>query len=136
MSALVLVPERPLRGLAAQLARRTFAAEPVIASAYCGFVALVCGRRGADPAQVWRQLARREEPGHDPAWRSATDIRAIALYLVNTVAEVPQHLIARATDLTPGAVCKALRRVEARRDDLAFDAELAALEYLATGRRA
>jgi hypothetical protein len=140
MTAFAMVETRALRGVARHQAARTFEAEPVIAAAFCGFLGLVCLRRGIEPRDVWRQLARRGRGRNafagDAAWRDASEARAIAIYLVNTLANVPGALIARAIGIEAATVCVALRRIEGRRESKAFEAELIALEWMATGGRA
>lgn len=80
-------------------------------------LAMVAAMHGAELAEVQAQLARTGEPNIDKRWRQAADIRAQAIYLVNTALNVEQHFLARASGLTPAAVCLALRRIEDRRDE-------------------
>lgn len=118
------------RGSAAARAREfgegEFAA--LVAAAYTGFLAVVCARQALDFLQCNRLLARSGENTLEPEWRRASDARALAMYLLNTVCNVPQGMIARAVGLTAAAVCIALPKIEERREDPAFDAELTRID--------
>lgn len=54
--------------------------------------------------------------------------RSAVLYLLVTCGNVPGALAARAAGCTKQNVSKLLRKVEERREDAAFDAELSRLE--------
>lgn len=125
-------PTRAARRMAAQAAGVDL--PTVAAASFVGFLALACSRRGLNLPDVCRQLARGGECSCDPAWMAAVRARELALYLANTLGNVPQIALAYAVGLTPAAVCQALHRVEERRDDMAFEAEVRALTRMITGR--
>ena len=107
----------------------------LVTASMVGFLAMICFRQGLDFADVCEQLGRRGECTGDPQWRSAARARELALYLVNTIGDVPQREIARAVGLTPAAVCIALARAEGRRDDDAiYTADMLAVTRMVTGR--
>jgi hypothetical protein len=88
---------------------------------YETFLAAVCARQGLTPKEVKRQLARPGRPNFDTQWRRAVYARQLALYLANTVHNVPQVRLADVTGLTKAAVCLALQAIEDLREDRAFD---------------
>lgn len=69
----------------------------------------------------------------DRTWSACARVRQAAIYLVVTKFGVPQRRLAEALDLTPAAVCLALKAVEDRRDDPAFDAALDRAARMITG---
>lgn len=69
----------------------------------------------------------------DPRAHAISRARQAAIYLTNTALDVPQHELARCFGLTRAAICIAMRAVEDRRDDAAFDAMLAGASRAITG---
>ncbi|WP_152647816.1 MULTISPECIES: hypothetical protein [Rhodopseudomonas] len=118
--------------------QRAFAAtrddDTLASTAFCGFLALVCHRRGLDFSQVMMQLARVGELTRDPNWRQASQAREIAIYLTSIICNIRNASLHRALGLSRAAVCLALRRVEDHRDDAAFDDEIRAIVRMMTGR--
>lgn len=106
----------------------------MVSPALLGFLALVCLRRGLCFVDVSRQLARKGTLTLDPEWVAASRARDAALYLTNTLCNVPQATLARATGLSRPAVHFAICRVEDGRDDPQFDAELRSVVRMTAGR--
>lgn len=90
-------------------------------------LAAVCRRQGLAPIEVKRQLARRGEATVDPAWRAACYARQLAMYLLSTEYLVRQKHVAQIAGVGPGAVCHALRAIEALRDEDGYEALIAAV---------
>jgi transcriptional regulator with XRE-family HTH domain len=105
----------------------------LVATAFVGVLAIVCAIKRKNFLNINRLLARPGEQTADPLWRKASDLRAVAMYLLSIACNVPQAVIARAVGLTPAAVSLALTKIEARRDDARFDAELARIEQIIRG---
>lgn len=109
--------------------------DDVLASAtFCGFLAVVCHRRGLDFSAVMQQLARSGTLTLDTEWRAASQAREIAIYLASVICNLRNASLHRALGLSRPAVTLALRRVEDRRDDPEFDAEIRALVMIMTGK--
>lgn len=66
-------------------------------------------------------------------WRDACLARWLAQYLLNAVHNIPQADVARASGVTRQAVSLAMREIENRRSEPAFDALLARLEHRLAG---
>lgn len=60
----------------------------------------------------------------DPLWRTCRHVSQAATYLLNVGLGIRQRVLAEVLDLTPAAVCLALKAVEDRRTDPDFDAIL------------
>jgi hypothetical protein len=118
--------------------QRAFAAsrdDDTLASAtFCGFLAVVCHRRGLDFGAVMQQLARSGTLTLDTEWCAASQAREIAIYLASVICNLRNASLHRALGLSRPAVTLALRRVEDRRDDPEFDAEIRALVMIMTGK--
>jgi hypothetical protein len=88
------------------------------------YLAAVCSHQGVTLNQVKRELARPGRPCFDREWRRAAYARQLALYLTNTVENVPQAQLAEVTGLTRAGVGWALRAIEDLRDRKDFDANV------------
>ena len=88
------------------------------------YLTAVCAYQGLTLNQVKRELARPGQPTFDRGWRRAAYARQLALYLANTIDNVPQARLAEVTGLTRAAVCLALRSIEYLRDVRDFDASI------------
>ncbi|NDV87062.1 helix-turn-helix domain-containing protein [Aurantimonas aggregata] len=125
-----------LRAAAGRLGRA--AAQPdehsrLVRTCFFAALALVCHRAGEDPAEVRRHDPSRRAT-NDPAWLKAADFRRRAIAVVNQGLNVRAAEIARALELTPAAICVAMKAVEDQRDaDPALDAELEQLASLMSG---
>lgn len=79
----------------------------------------------------------RSEPGAKRAankeWRDASFARWLAQYLLNTRLNMKQAEVARASGVTKQAVSLAMREIENRRDDPAFEQVLAHMEIILRG---
>lgn len=95
-------------------------------AAYQGCLAAACMVNPAPhdltAEEVLRQLARRGEFPSDTLWRSASLIRAVAIYLASTEVGLRTGQIAAIVKLSPAAVSMTLGKIEQRRDDAVFDA--------------
>lgn len=102
----------------------------IIDATFGGFFSAACRELGLDP-----QAARKALAGvaSSVPFQAASDAREIALYLTNTALDVRQRTLARAAGLSPPAVLYAIRRVEDRRDEEAFDALVRRIEQAVTG---
>jgi transcriptional regulator with XRE-family HTH domain/DNA-binding XRE family transcriptional regulator len=80
----------------------------------------------ADALQVDAGLVHRSDPGrratHSASWMSAAEVRRLACYLLNVGIGFTQADTARAAGLTKQGVCEAVRAIEDRREDPAFEA--------------
>ncbi|MBP1296641.1 hypothetical protein [Bradyrhizobium elkanii] len=85
------------------------------------YLRAVCRHQGLMLNEVLRQLARPGRPNIDAQWRAAAYARQLAMYLANTLHNVPQGRLADVTGLTPAAVCLALRSIEDVREVPTFD---------------
>lgn len=72
----------------------------------------VCRHQGLDPLWVQRQLARYTKNTFDRDWRSAAYARHLAVYLANTLHNVPQTLLADITGQSRAAISWAVRQIE------------------------
>lgn len=73
----------------------------------------------------------------DPKWRACRRIAQAGIYLLATAFDdISQRRLAELFDLTPAAICLALRAVEDARDDPAFEAAIEAAQRKMTGRAA
>lgn len=109
-------------------ARARTAAERRVARAaeiYAGALRVVCAEFRLGVADVQRMLAAA--PASRP-FKLGSDLREISLYIANTALGVRQRTLARVVGLSPPAVLYAIRRVEDRRDNEAFDQVLWRLE--------
>lgn len=106
----------------------------LIRATYGGFLAAICRALGLDPLAAHAQDPRAGATG-SAQWRALAHARQAAIYLANVALAVTQRRLAEALGLTPAAICLALRSVEARRDDPAFDALLDRLQAEITGAR-
>ena len=115
------------RRLVAALARLARSSSPAsmpetgLLAAYSGFLMHAAGFYGLTAPET-RFLLQGEERTGDPRWLAAARARQAAIYLTITAVGTSQHRVAKALALTPSAVCQALRAVEDRRDEEAFDA--------------
>jgi hypothetical protein len=125
-----------LRVLALKSRRRNLGEDDkaLIISTFNSFLMALARANGMAIEDVRGELARTGVCSARATWRRASAIRQAAIYLTNTALGVPQFRLARALDLTAAAVCLAIRAVEDRRDDAAFDAVLTQTEILVTGR--
>lgn len=78
-------------------------------------------------AIAWRAILMAVKAAGVPARQQ----NPVALYLLVVVCNVPGAVAARAAGCSKQNVSKILRGVEARRDDAAFDRQLAELEEIA-----
>ncbi len=97
---------------------------------YAAVFKTVCDLSGVDHRRASARLMYGSKLTLDPAWRAASDARAISIYLINTIANVPQALIARAVGVDKATVLRALSRVEDRRDLPLVDALVTAAESI------
>lgn len=120
-----LVAETPGSVAALDLVRGTFA----------GFVGYLAPHFGVTASEVF---AIRPQDGRtaDLHWRACARVRQAATYLTNVEHGLEQRRLAEALDLTPAAVCLAIRAVEGRRDDPTFDALLSAAALVIKGTKA
>ncbi|PPQ39354.1 hypothetical protein SAMN06265338_103197 [Rhodoblastus acidophilus] len=88
--------------------------------AYAGALERTARFYGVTPEQVAETSPQRGATA-DAHWRACSHARQAAIYLVNTGAGIGQAKIAALLGLTPAAVCLALKDVEDRRDDPAFN---------------
>lgn len=95
----------------------------LIRATYGGFVAALARDAGVEPADVHAQDPQLTAT-FSRTWRAIANLRQAAIYLTNTAIVVKQRRLADVLGLTPAAVCLALKSVEDRRDDPAFDALL------------
>jgi transcriptional regulator with XRE-family HTH domain len=102
------------------------------AAIYGGFLVAVCRELDVDPDQVRLQDPRRGATA-DVQWRRYARARQLAMYLANTVCDIPQRRIARIVNLTAAAVSLALGRVEDLREDPATDEMLSRVARQITG---
>lgn len=96
-------------------------------AAYAVALVLVCRAAGVAVAEVTR-FDPAAKATMLPAWLEAARLRTRAIYLTNVALGVPQHLLAKATCLTPSAITLACRRGEDERDVAELAATLEALE--------
>jgi transcriptional regulator with XRE-family HTH domain len=130
----LLLPK--LRRALRALERQAAAPSPVAAltlAAYAGFLEVTARHYGVTPDQV-RATSPQRGATADAHWRSCAHARQAAIYLVNVGLGVEQARIAALLVLTPAAVCLALKDVEDRRDDEAFEAMISAAMRGFTGR--
>lgn len=113
--------------------RAHWEAATLTSCAYAGVLAVVCAAKGKNFLAVQRELARTGENAADKRWRAASELRAAAIYLLNTAGNVPPGLIARAVGITPAAVSLLLNRIEERRERASFDALLTTIEQTIRG---
>lgn len=109
--------------------------EVLIKSTYRGFVAVLCDHFHVTPDDV-EEADPRAGATADPHWRACAHVRQAAIYLTNTALGLKQRRLAEVLELTPAAVCLALRAVEDRRDDPDFDMALRRAAKTITGRDA
>ncbi|MCW2317452.1 transcriptional regulator with XRE-family HTH domain [Rhodoblastus acidophilus] len=112
-----------LHGALRALVRNKAAPSPVIELtrwAYAGALERTARFYGVTPEQVAETSPQRGATA-DAHWRACSHARQAAIYLVNTGAGIGQAKIAALLGLTPAAVCLALKDVEDRRDDPAFN---------------
>lgn len=92
-------------------------------------VARLAGHFGVTPERARTQWARAGQASADPEWLAAARLRCAALYLMHTACGIDQPRLGRLAGVTKQAVHKAVRDIEARRDDdAALDALLDAIE--------
>jgi hypothetical protein len=84
--------------------------------AFDAALALVCQKLALDPVEV-KAFDPQRGATASKDWRQAAHARQLAIYLVNTSGGVQQRTIAAALDLTPAAICLALKSVSDRRGD-------------------
>lgn len=107
--------------------------DEVLLATYGGMLVAIAPHYGVTPAQV-RAVSPQSGATGNVHWRACAHARQAAIYLANTALGLSQKRLALALGLTPAAVCLALRSVEDRRDDAAFDAALQAAQLAVTGR--
>lgn len=100
---------------------------------YRGFVLALAADYGMTPDEVFAADPRAGATA-DPHWRACAHVRQAAIYLTNTALGLKQRRLAEVLELTPAAVCLALKAVEDRRDDPDFDAALRRAAKTITGR--
>jgi hypothetical protein len=105
----------------------------LIRATYRGFVVVLCDHFGVTPDDV-ENADPRAGATADPHWRACAHVRQAAIYLTNTALGLKQRRLAEVLELTPAAVCLALRAVEDRRDAPAFDAMIRRAAKTITGR--
>jgi chromosomal replication initiation ATPase DnaA len=108
--------------------------ETLMLATYGGFLVTVCPHYGVTPQEV-RATSPQRGATADKRWQACAHARQAAIYLTNTALGVQQHRLARALGLTRAAVCLAIRSVEDRRDDKAFDALMVEAQAMITGRQ-
>lgn len=79
---------------------------------YNRYLAAVCLYQGLDPLWVQQQLARYVKNTFDQDWRRAAYARHLAVYLANTLHNVPQTLLADITGQSRAAISWAVRQIE------------------------
>ncbi len=100
---------------------------------YAGALAIIARHYGVAPEEALTRGG--EERTGSASWRAAAHARQAALYLVHAVAECGQSEIARAVGISKVAVHQAVRSVEDRRDDPAFDRAMDQAERMLRGEK-
>ena len=116
-----------MRGVKAVKAQDAAAAPVDIAAARTAYAACLAAAARAfktDVGMVELLLKRRGEHPADAAWRLASKVRALALYLASTTVGIRGFMLAALTGLTPAAVSLSLNRIEELRDDDAYEATI------------
>lgn len=116
-----------------QVPRVDLLEKALVLSTYRGFVAVLCEHFGVTPDDVDAADPRAGATA-DPHWRACAHARQAAIYLTNTALGLKQRRLAEVLELTPAAVCLALRAVEDRRDDPDLDVALRRAAKTITGR--
>jgi hypothetical protein len=105
-----------------------------VATIFSWMLTAYCKVARCDEARV-RAACADPRGQNNPATIEASRARAIAIYLANTVGNIPQRCLAHHVGITPAGVCLALRRVEIWRDDLALDRRIRKVERKIGGDR-
>jgi transcriptional regulator with XRE-family HTH domain len=116
-----------------QVSRVDLLEAELIRSTYRGFVLALADDFGVT-AEAVAAADPRAGATADPHWRACAHVRQAAIYLTNTALGLKQRRLADVLELTPAAVCLALKAVEDRRDDPALDATLRRASKAITGR--
>ena len=111
-------------------------ADPELVKAvYRGFLVQMVAHYGVTMAEADSADPQRQAHGTAAgSWYRCAHARQAAIYLTNTALAVRQRRLAELLDLTPAAVCLALKDVEDRRDDLKFEQALKRATWMMTGR--
>ncbi len=100
---------------------------------YAGALERTARFYGVTPEEVWATSPQRGATA-DAHWRACSHARQAAIYLVNIGKGTEQVKLATLLGLTPAAVCLALKAVEDRRDDPAFNEMLFSAMRALAGR--
>ncbi len=107
----------------------------LVRGVYAGFLVQMAAHYSVTVDQVRASDPQRAEAGSASGiWYRCAHARQAAIYLTNTAIAVKQRRLAELLDLTPAAVCLAIKDVEDRRDDPAFDQALKRATWMITGR--
>ncbi len=107
------------------------ASPDLLAGCYGGFLALVAPEFGVT-ADTVRAMPDNEKTS-DKTWLACSLARRVTIYLLNTELSISQVRLATLLGQTPAAICIALRAIEDRRDDPAFDRLLCRIAKQVTG---
>ena len=120
---------RKLKTALRQIGAADSADRDLLRAVYRLHVAQLAPRFGVTVAAV---LAADPRAGltADREWTACRHVAQTAIYLINTSLGIRHREIARLLGLTPAAVCLALKSVEDRRDDPAFEQIVTEVEHL------
>jgi transcriptional regulator with XRE-family HTH domain len=107
--------------------------EALTLASYAGFLEMTARHYGVTADEV-RAASPQRGATASAHWKACAHARQAAIYLVNVGLGIEQARIAAMLGLTPAAVCLALKDVEDRRDDGAFDRMIIVAQRALTGR--